>query len=137
MAAKSIKDIMNTQFEAVEPSENLAKVFEELKQSPSGLIVAEEDKLQGIITEASILEKTADYLLTMKGDDPAVPSGDLNAAGVMLAEVITVPTDAALETVAILLLENNQPLIPVVNDDQSLAGVLGLKDLLKVLAYQS
>lgn len=62
-----------------------------------------------------------------------LPTGELKAEDVMSTELIKVPADASVSTIARVMLENHVHRV-LVEDDQGLIGLVSTSDLLRVLA---
>jgi CBS domain-containing protein len=93
------------------------------RQQTGSLLVTEEDRLAGIITERDVLRAVA------LGADPDKSTVD----DVMTAEVFTVPPDLDLQEAARLMAGRWIRHLPVV-DGEEILGVVSLRDMTGVLA---
>jgi len=55
----------------------------------------------------------------------------LTVGAAMTAPAITVSAEDALSTVASLMLDKNLTIVPVLNDDRTLLGVIGRRDVVR------
>jgi CBS domain-containing protein len=102
-------------------SEAAAKMWQ---QQTGSLLVMENEKLIGILTERDLLRCTAE------GTDAKSTS----IAEVMTAEPVTISSDTALKDAAEIMFQKWFRHLPVVSPDGNVVGVISLRDLLTVVA---
>jgi CBS domain-containing protein len=118
-----VKDAMTKRVIVVKPDltvKEAAKIMTE--QRVGSLVVMENDKLVGIVTELDIIWK--------------VVAGDLNpnetlVKDIMSKEVITIRSDQTLEDATHLMVEKKIKKLPVMEDDK-LVGIITATDLISV-----
>lgn len=85
------------------------------------LAVMENDRIVGIISERDVVQRAAD------GHLDRVRVGD-----VMSLEPVTVPPSASLRDAAVVMLEAAVRHLPVVDEDDEIAGIISIRDLFAV-----
>ncbi len=113
------------------------------------LVLDDEQRLQGIITESDLIEQQANLHVptAIAIFDMVLPLGEdkfedeikrleaLNAEGLMSQNVKTVSPDTSLNDVASLMSEKHVHHLPVVNRD-SVEGLVSKHDVIKALAWR-
>ena len=111
----------------------LRKIFGEVKYHH--LLVTQEDKLLGVISDRDVLRMSSPYL--DQDDIPEFAQSLLQqkAQDFMSTELVTAQPDTLVDTAAIMLLENNISCLPVVKGDNQVLGIVTWKDMLKYYVY--
>lgn len=131
-----IQEIMTVAVHTVAPTitlRELRKIFAEVKYHH--LLVMEDDNLVGVISDRDVLRMSSPTLDrdALSDEDEAMLHSQ--AGGFMSRNMIKARPDTLIDTAAILLLENNISCLPVVNRNDSLAGIVTWKDMLKYYVY--
>jgi CBS domain-containing protein len=118
-----VKDAMTKRVIVIKPDLTVKEAAKIMTEHRVGsLVVMENDKLAGIITELDIIWK--------------VVAGDLNpnetlVKDIMTKEVITIRSDQTLEDATHLMVEKKIKKLPVMEDDK-LVGIITATDLISV-----
>jgi CBS domain-containing protein len=141
----TVGEIMNADWPTLEPEstvEDAIKLFAEARIS--GVPVASEGRLLGIITEGDLIFQDADvrapgFLDILGGIVPlgsmeeyrkeALKSAGVTVGEVMTEDVITAAPEATLVEAATVMAEKRRKILPVVEGDR-LAGVITRMDIL-------
>lgn len=117
-----VSSIMIKNVKAVSPRDNVKKVVDIMNRSKIGSVVVIEDhKPRGIITERDILEKVV--------SNDKLPSKVL-AKGIMSKELVTVePDDSVVDAINIMVKNNIKKLVVI--EDGELVGIVTASDILK------
>lgn len=131
-------DIMTTKVVTVSPGNSIRHAAQiMLDHGVSGLpVVDDEGKLAGIITEGDLLRRSELGLPGIAGSLPAedyIRSHGWNVGDVMIADVIAIDPDIAVDRVAAIMTENRVKRLPVV-EDGALVGIVSRADLLRSIA---
>jgi CBS domain-containing protein len=123
-----IKDIMTKDVEVVSPDTPLTEVASRMQQRDCGaILVAENDRLVGMITDRDIAIRCVAELHDPKGT---------TAAKVMSPQILyCMETDEA-DVVARNMSENKVRRLPVLNADKRLVGIVTLGDLASHTNYK-
>ncbi|HKZ45191.1 MAG TPA: CBS domain-containing protein [archaeon] len=117
-----VRDVMVREVVATNPDTSIKKAAEIMMQHHIGsLIVLENEKISGIITETNIMHAVAEE----KNPDATAVSD------VMSKDVITVEPDKRIEDAVELMLKYKIKKLPVV-DDEKLIGVITASDIIVV-----
>ncbi|MFQ5660425.1 MAG: CBS domain-containing protein [Gammaproteobacteria bacterium] len=127
-----VKDIMSRNVITVtlnDTANDVKKIFDNIKIHH--VVVIEEKKLLGIISDRDILRCISPYL-----DTPAETPRDhftLNkrVQQIMTSDLITVQESSPLKEAARLMLENEISCLPVLNEENMMTGILSWKDILR------
>ena len=103
------------------PDDTLAEASAKMWQQQTGsLLIMEDQKLIGIVTERDVLRTVGEGL-----DPKAVSLRD-----VMTADVVTVGSDLSIREAAQIMFEKWFRHLPVVTGDGEVVGIISLRDLL-------
>jgi CBS domain-containing protein len=117
----NIKDIMNRHVESVTPDTRLHEVMKKMRSSDCGcVIVSENDKLVGIVTDRDIAIKCVVGVY--------MPL-DTMASEIMTPDVLYCRETDKAAVVAISMAENKIRRLVVLNDEKKMVGVVTLGDL--------
>jgi CBS domain-containing protein len=119
----NVREFMTTNPVIILPNENIKSAAElMISRGVGSLIVIDEDKLVGIITEKDMVEKII---------KPNKSVDKLRVKDIMTENVITISPDMDLQTAVELMNDKNVRRLPVV-DDEKLVGLITEKDVLKI-----
>lgn len=128
-----IKDYMSTNVITVDsdtPIHEAEKIMRDHKIRR--LPVVDKEKLVGIITKDKIREATATPATSLSVWELNYLLAKMKVKDVMEKNIITIPSDAALETAVALLEKRGIGTLPVVDDGQ-LVGIATITDLYKIV----
>lgn len=107
----------------IEPSSTLANVVDKLVENNCGsLVVIEDDRMVGIVTERDILRACASKSQTLE---------EIRIADVMTVDVISGSPDDSVNDTMGLMTDNRIRHLPVLDDDGQLAGLISIGDVVK------
>ena len=115
-----VKDIMKTDIEKVDASEKVKDAARRMSARNIGcLLVVEDHKLLGIVTEEDIIKK-----VVVEGKSP----NDVTVADIMVKEVIHISPEETIEAAAQVMTENSIKKLPVVGN-KKLMGIITATDM--------
>jgi acetoin utilization protein AcuB len=133
----NIETIMTTPVHCVSPDTPVGEIRAIFALYPyHHLPVTDGQELLGIISDRDVLGNLSPYTATDLANERDNELLQRTAAQIMTTQVITADPDTAVETAAILLLENHISCLPVVSGTV-LEGIVTWKDLLKYFLYRS
>ena len=95
------------------------------------LLVVEEERLVGIISDRDMLQALSPFLDTHAEDYRDVGTLTREAREIMSRDPVTIQPDATVDEAATLLLEYEISCLPVVSESGGVEGILTSKDILK------
>ncbi|MGC8993402.1 MAG: CBS domain-containing protein [Candidatus Aenigmatarchaeota archaeon] len=146
-----VKDIMSKNVITISPEENISKAIELMaKNNISGLVVVENEKVVGIISESDILEilkspfpeiknltnvTLSIFMLLKKGIESfnyAKKIAKLKVKDLMTKRVFYVGPNDTIEEAARIMSEKDIRRLPVI-DEGKLVGIISRTDILRAL----
>lgn len=119
-------DIMTKKLHTLSPTDNVMDaVAMLLKNKVSGAPVVDKGRLVGILSELDCVNHVGHCAMT---NSPPLDVGDL-----MTKEIVTVPPDTTLLTLAHIFTTKRFRRLPVVDEQGQLLGQLSRRDLMKAL----
>ena len=116
-----VKEIMQKEVEKTESSTTITEAAKKMKEKGIGyLLVVENTKLVGIITEEDIVEK-----VVSEGKEPE----ETTIGDIMVKDVIHIKANKSLEEAAQLMTENKIKKLPIV-EGKKLLGIITAKDMI-------
>lgn len=116
-----VRDVMNPQVIVAKSSVTVKEAAELMAQMRIGcLIVIDDEKLLGIVTESDIIGK-----IVAKNRDPE----KITLRDIMTGKVISVSSDKSLNEAADMMVENKIKRLPVV-DNGKLVGIITATDMI-------
>lgn len=97
------------------------------------LLVLEDGKLRGVISDRDVLRMTSPFLNTPSEQARDVAALKKKAHQIMTREVISISKEESLENALNLMIEKKISCLPVVSEAGQMEGILTLKDLVKIL----
>ena len=118
-------DLMTAAAVTDSPDDTLAEASAKMHNEQTGsLLVMEDERLTGIVTERDVLRTVAD------GKDPKTVS----LRDVMSTDVVTVDPDTTLKQAAEIMFQKWFRHLPVVTGEGRVVGIISLRDLLTLVA---
>ncbi|MBN2331177.1 MAG: CBS domain-containing protein [Candidatus Aenigmarchaeota archaeon] len=115
-----VKDIMQTDIEKVDASVNVKEAARRMSAKKIGcLLVVEDHKLLGIVTEDDIIKK-----VVVEGKTPH----SITVAEIMEREVVRISPDETIETAAEIMTQKKIKKLPVVGG-KKLLGIITATDM--------
>ena len=115
-----VKEIMKTDVEKVDASVNIKEAARRMSEKKIGcLLVVEDHKLLGIVTEDDIIKK-----VVVEGKSPH----EITVADIMVKEVIHISPEETIEAAAELMTEKSIKKLPVVGG-KKLLGIVTATDM--------
>ena len=118
-----VKEVMNENILATTKEAIIKDIARTMtKNRIGGLLVLEETKLTGIITERDILSK-----LVARGEDPRI----IRVDQIMTPNPITIQDDDTIDKAIELMTDNKIKKLPVMHEDR-LVGILTASDIIEI-----
>ncbi len=147
----TVREIMQTDVATVSPDDTISTIATLLAQGRiNGVPVVENGKMIGIITDSDIIAREADvdaptvvpFLDAMLVADAGRSYQEeirralaVNARQLMSSPVISIRQHATLEQIATLMIDEGVNPVPVLDDDNTLVGIVSRSDLVRVIAH--
>lgn len=131
-----VETIMSEPVHCIVPETTLAElreIFTSVKYHH--LLVAQDNHLQGVISDRDVLRMSSPYLDTADATAHDQSLLESKAQDIMSTTLITAKKDTLIDAAAILLLEHNISCLPVTSKDGDIEGILTWKDMLKYYVY--
>lgn len=120
----NVSDIMTAAALSDSPGDSLAEASAKMWQQQTGsLLIIDNDRLAGIITERDIMRTVAE------GKDPKV----LTLDEAMTRDVVTISPDTELTDAAQVMFDKWFRHLPVVTENGEVVGIISLRDLLTLV----
>jgi len=130
-----IDEIMTAPIVTVGLGARLEKVKEIFDRSKfHHLLVVEENKLFGVISDRDLLKALSPNLGTISETPKDRASLNKQAHQIMSPKPVTLPPDASIEDAVDILLTRKFSCIPIVDPAQKPLGIVTWRDMLRVLA---
>lgn len=134
---KTIESIMTHKLVTIKPDNSLRyirKLFEKYKFHH--LLVAEDGKLIGVVSDRDLLSELSPFLDTLSDHPRDKAALNKVAHQIMSRDPLTVNKETSIETACQLLLEKNISCLPVTNSQNYLEGILTWRDVFDALLGQ-
>ena len=95
------------------------------------LLVVENDKLFGVISDRDLLKASSPFLNTLSEQSRDLNTLRVKAHQIMSRKLVTVTKEASLEDAVRLLLRKNVSCLPVTSPNGRIEGIVTWKDLIK------
>ena len=128
----NIENIMTRRVVTVELDDNLLTVqniFQHMKFHH--LLVVENKKLVGILSDRDFLKEISPFIGTMMERRCDKNSLNKRVHQIMSRRLITITPDTPIERAAFIMMQNTVSCLPVVFPDGTVAGLVSWKDLLR------
>ncbi len=131
-----VQEIMTTDMAVTQPHQKMSKICDVFSEVDYHHIpVVDESKLVGIVSDRDVTRCMSPML--KMADDRLKDEALLKkiVSDVMTTSVVTADKTTTIECASILLLENKISCLPVVDESNSLEGILTWKDILRFHVY--
>lgn len=126
--------IMSRRVVTVTMDDTLAKAQELFREFRfHHLLVLEQRRLVGVISDRDLLKALSPAIGTLMETDRDRATLNKRAHQIMSRNPVSATADVPIETAARLLIDKKVSCLPIVTEDQTLAGILSWKDILNVL----
>lgn len=126
VANKMVTDIVS-----VFPEASISLAFQLMhEKNVSQLPVVKDGKLVGLITETLLSEFAPSKATTLSMYELNYVLSKTKVDSIMEKDLITCTSDMLIENVAILMLEDDINMVPVINENGTLVGVISRSDIL-------
>jgi CBS domain-containing protein len=120
-----VSDIMTQAAVTDSPEDTMAEASSKMRTEQTGsLLVIEQERLSGIVTERDLLRVVAD------GQDPK----SVTVRDAMSSDVVTIGPETKLKDAAEIMFEKWFRHLPVVTENGEVVGIISLRDLLALVA---
>lgn len=129
-----IQDVMTPVPITVTPDNDLAlvkRLFE--RHHFHHLLVVEQERLVGILSDRDLLKAISPHIGTINETNRDLATLNKRVHQVMGHHPITIKTHASLHDAVELLVQRNISCLPVLHDDQRIAGIVSWRDVLGAL----
>lgn len=127
-----IDEIMTKEVVTVDMDTTLKTIYEIFeKKKFHHLLVIEDDKLWGVISDRDVLKAVSPFLNTLAEQDRDLSTLKRRAHQIMTRKPITIKKETSSEDAVSLLLRENISCLPVVSSDDKIEGIVTWKDLLR------
>jgi len=128
-----ISDVMSANVVTVDMDDRLTVVKNILDSAPfRHLLVVEDEKLQGIISDRDMLRCLSPFIGTQAESSRDMQTIDQRAHQVMTRSPMTINSELPIREALLLMLEHSIGCLPVVDNDE-IVGIFTLHDGLKAL----
>ena len=128
----SVKEIMTTKLITVSPSDSLGRIKTIIdKLHVNHVLVVENLALLGIVSDRDVLRHTSPFVggeLEVTRDSQLLMT---LATKIMTRDPVTIHQDCSVNEAAHVILEKQISLLPVINSDGIVVGVVSWKDVLR------
>jgi acetoin utilization protein AcuB len=132
----NITTIMTVGITKISPHSSFREAKDILDAAPFHHLLVEEDgKLVGIISDQDIKDKIAGFALSSTTVTYAEFEAAIRVADIMTSEMWVIDVDTPIDAASILILENNISCLPVVDAKMAIEGIVTWKDFLKHFVY--
>jgi CBS domain-containing protein len=138
--ARLVADVMRTDVPTVSLHASLPEVLDAIVSTRlnRAVVVDEQRHVVGIVTDAELVRRLGEHpgiVTSLMRRAAAVPlTDDVNAADLMIADVITTRPEVEVEVAMRQMLAQRRKILPVVDDQRRLIGIVDRFDLLQAIA---
>ena len=132
-----VRDIMSKHVVTVSPDADLVVMRDIFTRTNfHHLLVVEEGRLLGVISDRDMLRSTSPFLDTLAEREQDRASLHKRAHQMMTRHPIVAHPDDEVQTAAFFMVEKKISCLPVVGADGKLAGIVTWRDLLRAVVVQ-
>jgi len=128
----SVKRIMSKNVTTVDPYDSL-RIVKEIFDSTRfhHLLVVESEKLLGVVSDRDLLKVLSPSVGTLRETAKDAASLNKKVHQIMTRKLIVLEEDASIYDAVRVFNNHNISCIPIVDEEQMLAGILSWRDILK------
>jgi CBS domain-containing protein len=140
--ARRVADVMRTQVPIVSLQASLPEVIDAIVSTRLNRAVAvdEQHRVVGIVTDAELVRRLGErpgIVTSLMRRAAAVPmTNDIKVADMMISDVVTTQPEVEVEVAMREMLAQRRKILPVVDDQGRLIGIVDRFDLLQAIAGQ-
>ncbi|HSF33857.1 MAG TPA: DUF190 domain-containing protein [Candidatus Tectomicrobia bacterium] len=140
---RRVADVMRTQVPSVSLQASLPEVIDAIVSTRlnRAVVIDEQRRVVGIVTDAELVRRLGErpgIVTSLMRRAAAVPiTNDVKVADLMIADVITIPPELEVEIAMQEMLAQRRKILPVVDDQGRLIGIVDRFDLLQAIAGRS
>ncbi len=128
----SVKDIMSRHLVTVSLDEDIKAMHRSMASNNiRHLLVVENRKVQGIVSDRDILKSISPYAATDSETQRDLVTLQRKAHQIMTRFPVSISPDTTIRDAASTLLKYNLTCLPVIDKNNHLKGILSFKDILK------
>ncbi|MGQ4810255.1 Inosine-5'-monophosphate dehydrogenase [Candidatus Entotheonellaceae bacterium PAL068K] len=134
----NVKDYMQTGLITVTPEDRLSTAYQRMRGARIRHlpVIMEENRLVGVITDRDVRQASASDEPHMAEHELTYLLDKLTANDIMTPQVVTVHGDTTVAEAGQIFLQHRFGCLPVVDDDNTLQGVLAVTDILRAYVEQ-
>lgn len=130
----SIVKMMTTRLITVSPEDTVGRMYEILEKLPiHHLMVVEDGHLMGVVSDRAVLRNISPFVFTKAAEAKDNFTLTRKAHQIMDKKPVTISVNKGIRDAARLMLETKVALLPVVDEDDVLVGVLSWKDVMRFI----
>ncbi|MDO6424230.1 CBS domain-containing protein [Saccharophagus degradans] len=130
----SIKKMMTTRLITVSPTDTVGRLSEIFAKLPiHHVLVVEADKLIGVVSDRDVLRNISPFVNTKAEEAKDTFTLTRQAKQIMSKKPVTIRVDRPVREAGKLMLEKKVSLLPVVDENEQLIGVLSWKDVMRFI----
>ncbi|MBU2984112.1 CBS domain-containing protein [Saccharophagus degradans] len=130
----SIKRMMTTRLITVSPTDTVGRLSEIFAKLPiHHVLVVEADKLIGVVSDRDVLRNISPFVNTKAEEAKDTFTLTRQAKQIMSKKPVTIRVDRPVREAGKLMLEKKVSLLPVVDENEQLIGVLSWKDVMRFI----
>lgn len=130
----SIKKMMTTRLITVSPTDTVGRLSEIFAKLPiHHVLVVEADKLIGVVSDRDVLKNISPFVNTKAEEAKDTFTLSRQAKQIMSKKPVTIRVDRPVREAGKLMLEKKVSLLPVVDENEQLIGVLSWKDVMRFI----
>ncbi len=140
--ARLVGDIVRTQVPTVSLQASLSEVIDAIVSTRlnRAIVIDEEHHVLGLVTDAELVRRLGErpgIITSLMRRAAAVPTtNDVKVADLMLTDVVTTRPEVSVEIAMRVMLAQKHKILPVVDEQGRLVGVVDRFDLLQAIAQQ-
>ena len=133
-ASSNVEEVMTTSVVTVSPDDTLERIIDIFAEIGfHHVLVAEENKLKGVISDRDILQNLSPYVGRASELPRDTRTLSTPARQIMVRDAVTIHRKESATGAAALLLKSRISCLPVVDSDQLIQGIVTWRDILQHL----
>lgn len=130
----SIKKMMTTRLITAAPTDTVGRLSKIFATLPiHHVLVVEADKLIGVVSDRDVLRNISPFVNTKAEEAKDTFTLSRQAKQIMSKKPVTIRVDRPVREAGKLMLEKKVSLLPVVDENEQLIGVLSWKDVMRFI----